>query len=195
MPVRPENRTGRKRPALKNAEALQRHRDVYKPLTHRTKDELAASHVDAERLTPQAKNFIKLWAEGNTVHAAALKAGYVNTSYAYALAHTPTGMALYNEEKKKYEEVSEMTRKRVMDGLLDGIEMCKITGDGPGVITGWKTIGQMCGYFEPIKRKVELSVKGNVMLGRLNAMSDADLLKVIQEGVTHDLLALEAGEE
>src|SRR5574337_1179602 len=142
-------------------------------------------------LSEKARNFVKHWASGESVHVAALKAGYANSTYTYQLVHLPEVIELYNAEKKKYEEAAGMTRKRVMDGLLDGIEMCKLEGDGQGVISGWKTVGQMCGYFEPMRRRVDINVQGNVMMGKLSAMSDADLLRVIQERVTSELLAIE----
>lgn len=142
-------------------------------------------------LSEKARNFVKHWAAGESITVASLKAGYANCTYTYQLVHLPEVIEMYNAEKKKYEEAAGMTRKKVMDGLLDGIDMCKLAGDGPGVITGWKTVGQMCGYFEPIRRRVDINVQGNVMMGKLSAMSDADLLRVIQEGVTNELLAIE----
>lgn len=142
-------------------------------------------------LSEKAKAFVKLWAAGETITVASLKAGYANSTYTYQLVHLPEVIEMYNVEKKKYEEAAGMSRKKVMDGLLEGIDMCRLTGDGPGVIAGWKTVGQMCGYFEPIRRRVDINVQGNVMMGKLSAMSDADLLRVIQEGVTSELLAIE----
>jgi hypothetical protein len=155
-----------------------------------------ANLPDNKVLTEKAKAFVRYWAAGESVPAASAKAGYGDgATYAYKLTAHPTVIRLYNEEKAKYEAAAQMTRKKVMDGLLDGIDMCKLAGDGPGVIQGWTRVGQMCGYFEPVKRRIDVNVTGNVLMGKLNALSDADLLKVIQEGVTNDLLALEAADE
>ena len=46
----------------------------------------------------------------------------------------PNILRLYNEEKRKYEEASQMTRKKVMDGLLEGIEMAKLIAEPATVI-------------------------------------------------------------
>ena len=155
-----------------------------------------ANLPDNKVLTEKAKAFVRYWAAGESVPAASAKAGYGDgATYAYKLTAHPTVIRLYNEEKAKYEAAAQMTRKKVMDGLLDGIDMCKLAGDGPGVIQGWTRVGQMCGYFEPVKRRIDVNVTGNVLMGKLNALSDADLLKVIQEGVTNDLLALEAADD
>lgn len=153
-----------------------------------------ATTIDPDKpLTEKAKLFVKYWAQGESIQSASAKAGYGDgATYAYRLVHFPQAVALYNKEKAAYEAASQMTRKKVMDGLLDGIEMCRLTSDGPGVITGWKTVGQMCGYFEPVKRQLDINVTGNV---RMNQMSDADLLRIIQQGAAAELELLEPPKE
>lgn len=143
-------------------------------------------------LTDKAKLFIKYWAQGESKYSAALRAGYEDSgAYCYRISQSPQAIALYNEEKRKYEEAAQMTRKKVMDGLLEGIEMAKLAGEPASVINGWKTVGQMCGYFEPRKVKIDMSVSGNVTMQQMNKMSDAELLRVIQQGVQNDLEQLQ----
>jgi Terminase small subunit len=153
-----------------------------------------ATTIDPDKpLTEKAKLFVKYWAQGESVASAAVKAGYGDgASYAYRLVHFPQAIALYNKEKAAYEAAAQMTRKKVMDGLLEGIEMCRLTSDGPGVITGWKTVGQMCGYFEPRKRQLDINITGNA---RMNQMSDADLLRIIQQGAAAELEMIEQAPE
>jgi hypothetical protein len=140
-----------------------------------------ADTVDPNKpLTEKAKLFVKYWAQGDTIPAASAKAGYGDgATYAYKVARFPQAVALYNEEKRLYEEAAQMTRKQVMDGLLEGIEMAKLMADPGNVITGWKTIGQMCGYFEPVKKRIELNVTGQVMFQKMEQMSDAELAAVL----------------
>lgn len=152
-----------------------------------------AEHVDPNKpLTEKAKLFVKFWAQGESITSASARAGYGDgATYAYRLTRYPQAIALYNEEKRLYEESCQMTRKKVMDGLLEGIEMAKLAGEPASVITGWKTVGQMCGYFEPRKVKVDVNVQGNVTMQQMSKMSDAELLRVIQQGVQNDLQQLE----
>lgn len=140
-----------------------------------------ATTIDPNKpLTEKAKLFVKYWAQGDSIPAASAKAGYGDgATYAYKLARFPQAVALYNEEKRLYEEASQMTRKQVMDGLLEGIEMAKLLADPGNVITGWKTIGQLCGYFEPVKRKLEVSVTGQVVFQKMEQMSDAELAQML----------------
>ena len=157
-------------------------RRKYKSLTN-IPAHLIAETVDPNKpLTEKAKVFIRFWAQGESIQSAAVKAGYNDgATYAYKIARAPQAVALYNEEKRKYEEASQMTRKQVMDGLIEGIEMAKLLAEPATVINGWKTVGQMCGYFEPIRKKVELTVSGEVFMHKLEQMSDADLMKILNQ--------------
>jgi hypothetical protein len=151
-------------------------------------------------LTDKAKAFIRFWAQGESITSASARAGYGDgATYAYKLAHHPAALALYNEEKRLYEAASQMTRKRVNDGFLEGIEMARMVNEPASFINGWKNIGQMCGYFEPRKaREINLNVKGEITHRQMSAMSDAELLKTIQEGAATGLRHLEtetAGDE
>lgn len=145
-------------------------------------------------LTDKFKQFVKFWAQGESKYSAAVRAGYEDSGgYCYRMSRSPQAVALYMEEKRLFEEASQMSRKKVMDGLLGGIEMAKLAGEPASVITGWKTIGQMCGYFEPRKVSVDVNVSGNLTMAQMNKLSDAELLRVIQQGVENDLGRLEHG--
>lgn len=56
------------------------------------------------------------------------------------------------------------------------------------MVSGWREIGKMCGYFEPKKVDINVNVTGNVIHQRLNQLSDAELLKIIQEQGAEPLL-------
>ena len=149
-------------------------------------DQLTEKLDPNKPLSYKAKLFAKLWAQGESVVSASVRSGLGNGSFGYRLTRYPQVIAIYEAEKKKYEEASQMTRKKVMDGLLEGIEMAKLEGTSLGVISGWREIGKMCGYYEPIKRKLEISVTGNVVMERINRMTDAELLQMIQTTVQQD---------
>lgn len=135
-------------------------------------------------LTQMQKDFVREWAKGESILSASARAGYHDSgTYAYRMVRMPNILRLYNEEKAKYEEAAGMTRKKVMDGLMEGIEMAKLLGEPASVISGWREVGKMCGYYEPVRRKLDITVNGNVVMERMNRLSDAELLKMIEEGV------------
>lgn len=126
------------------------------------------------------KAFARHWARGESIPTSALRAGYAAGDIGFRLRKDPAILKLYYEEKAKFEVENQMTRKKVMEGLMDGIETAKLLGEPASIINGWKTIGQMCGYFEPVKKTIDINVNGSVQIKRLEAMSDADLLKLIK---------------
>jgi len=181
--------------AAKVPEVIAENRKKYVSLSNIPTDQVTLVADPNKPLTEKAKLFVKYWAQGESIYTASARAGYGDgTTYAYKLTKLPQAIALYEQEKRLYEEAAQMSRKKVMDGLLEGIEMAKLAGEPASVITGWKTIGQMCGYFEPRKVSVDVNVQGNLTMQQMNKMSDADLLRVIQQGVQNDLQQLEHDE-
>lgn len=169
---------GARRPARKRSVADARRNGID------TSTNAGAALVSEDKpLTDKQRLFVKFWAAGETLPNAYAKAGFSpdGVSYAYRMVHMPNILALYNEEKRAYEAAADMTRKRVIDGLLDGIEMAKMVEEPSSVIQGWKTIGQLCGYFEPVKVRHEISIEGKIVIDRLNRMSDEDLFRIVEE--------------
>ena len=110
-------------------------------------------------------------------------AGYNDgASIAYRMVKMPNVLKLYHEEKAKYEAAGDMTRKMVMDMLLESYDMAKLMAEPASMVSAAREIGKMCGYYAPVESRVKVDVSGNVMLDRLNNLSDAELLKLISDG-------------
>jgi len=161
-----------------------------------------AALVPVDRpLTDMQKLFVKFWADGDSIPNAMARAGYNDQpSYGYRMAKMPNVLAEYNKIKAKYEEAAQMTRKKVMDMQLEAFEMAKLMAEPASMVSAAREIGRMCGYYEPVKQKIEVSVNGQVAVKRLESLSDADLIKFIAEGVNAAAQAaglplLEDGEE
>jgi phage terminase small subunit len=154
-------------------------------------------HDDASRavITPKQREFVRLWASGETVNTASYKVWGPGAKTGYQIYKRPAIRELYEIEKRKYEEASQMSRKKVMDGLLESIEMAKLMAEPASMIAGWREIGKMCGYYEPVQRRIDVNISGNVVMERLNRLSDAELLKLIQQEVTHAVEDDSAGDE
>jgi len=152
-----------------------------------------AEGIDEDKpLTDAQRRFVQLWASGESIVTASARAGYDGCpTYGYRLVRQPNVLKLYNEEKAKFEASCQMTRKRVMDGLIEGVEMAKLAGEPASVISGWREIGKMCGYYEPVTRKLDITVNGDLAMDRMNRLSDAELLRLIQDGISADLEQIE----
>lgn len=143
-------------------------------------------------LTDKQKLFVKFWAEGESITSASARAGYADgAQMAYRMTKYPNVLQLYHQIKAKYEEAGQMTRQKVMDGLMEGIEMAKLMAEPATMISGWREVGKMCGYYAPVEHRMKVDVTGNIVVDRLNSMSDAELLKVITSGAQQLLSAPE----
>lgn len=137
-------------------------------------------------LTEKQRLFVKYWAEGEPITSASKRAGYNDgATVAYRLVKMPNVLRLYNKLKQQYEEASQMSRKKVMDGLLEAVEMAKLMSEPATMVSGWREIGKMCGYYAPVEQKISVDVTGNVVMNRLNSLSDAELLKIITQGAAN----------
>ena len=147
----------------------------------------AAALVSVDKpLTTQQREFVKHWAAGDSIPNAMARAGYNDQpSYGYRMAKMPNILALYNEEKRLYEEASQMTRKRVMDMLVDAYDMAKLMSEPASMVSAAREVGKMCGYYT-VQTQVNVTVNGQVSIDRMNRLSDEELLKIIEQGAMND---------
>lgn len=148
----------------------------------------AAAMVPVDKpLTAQQRAFVKAWAEGDSIPNAMHRAGYNDQpSYGYRMAKMPNILALYHEEKRLYEEAAQMTRKKVMDMLLESYEMAKLMSEPATMVSAAREVGKMCGYYEPTKTQVNVTLNGQVNVAQLGRLSDEELLKIIEQGAMND---------
>ncbi len=139
----------------------------------------SAAEIDVNKpLTDKQKQFVQQWAKGDSLQNAALRAGYSDDGVAYRLARQPNILAYKAQFEAKYEEAAQMTRKKVMDMHLEAFEMAKLMSEPATMVS---------------------AITGNIMVDRLNSMSDAELLKVITSGnaleLPHAIEVGDSGEE
>ena len=93
----------------------------------------------------------------------------------------PKVIAAIAEERAEYARASGMTKQKVVEGFSEAIDLARIKADPIAMIAGWREIGKMCGFYEATKTEIKVSVQGQVLIQRLNSMSDEELL-VLAEG-------------
>lgn len=117
-----------------------------------------------------------------TPTAAAAFAGYKRPQFfQWELMQKPNIQAAVADGRKAFAKANEMTRQRVMDGYLFAIEQAKTLADPTAQIQGWNSVAKMCGYFEPTRHKLEVSVSGKVLVEKLQTMSDEELLALAEQ--------------
>ena len=75
-----------------------------------------------------------------------------------------------------------LRREDVLAGLLEAVDQARAQGDPAALVSAWREIGRMQGYFLPARVKVDVAVGVDVNMDRLNRLSDAELLKIIAAG-------------
>jgi hypothetical protein len=132
-------------------------------------------------LTDKERLFCDHILKGATQTVAARSAGYC--------APNVEGVRLMKKEKikvalhylhKKYEKASQMTRKKVMEGFTEAIEMARAQGEPATMVNGWREIGRMCGYYAPEKKILDVNVTAKRAVDVIETMSDAELLEMIE---------------
>ena len=162
--------------------ALDPHADIPKARSSKDTSNFAnAKLVDPNKpLTDKQKLFVKYWAEGESILSASSRAGYADgASMAYRMTHMPNVLALKAKYAAEYEATAEMSRKKVMDMHLEAFEMAKLMAEPATMVSAAREVGKMCGYYAPVEHRVKVDVTGNIILDRMNSLSDAELLKVI----------------
>ena len=75
-----------------------------------------------------------------------------------------------------------LRREEVLNGLLDGINQAREQANPMAMIRGWAEVAKLMGFYAPGQVKVDMNVQGQVEMKRLNQMTDAELLKIIEAG-------------
>lgn len=153
---------------------------------------VAAAVSPDKPLTEKQRLYAVARARGESVPNAMFAAGYnEQVSYGYRLDKMPNVRRLIAQEAALYAEAAQMDRKKVIDMHLEAYEMAKTMAEPSTMVAAAREIGKICGLYEP--SKVEVTVNGAVQheIHRFEAMSDAELLEVLAQGLPTPHPALE----
>lgn len=84
-------------------------------------------------------------------------------------------------EYRRSQLAANMNRKTVVNGMLKAVEMAEDLKQPSSMITGWKEIARMCGYYEPERREILLSVDSKQLLEQIQTLPKAKLLELWHE--------------
>jgi phage terminase small subunit len=133
-------------------------------------------------LTPKQKLFVDSLIRGQSQTMAARSAGYSQAPVeANRLMQKPKIHEAVAYLHRKHEKASQMTRKKVMDGMLEAISMAKLQADPGVMVNGWREIGRMCGYYAAEVRKIDINITAKRAVDKLETLSDAELLDMIDK--------------
>lgn len=136
--------------------------------------------TDVEQISEELKQTKLLEGKiiyGMTTREAAYFSGY-SYGQAQRLLKTEKLVEQANALKKQLEHKYEITRDRVVQGMVDAVERAKIYGDVKTELNAWKELGKMHGHYAPSEHRIHISKDA------------ARLERELQELPTHKLLEL-----
>lgn len=149
------------------------------PLPKSSQAHTKIKQVDAKRM-----KYAELRAEGMPVSAAARAAGFKGTGSAHRNLETDNRIQeLIAKNKAQTAEDLKMTRKQVLEGFLEAIDIGRIQADPHAMVKGWTEIGKMCGYYAPEVKNVNLSISAKRMIDKFETMSDEELLRLAEKTI------------
>lgn len=154
----------------------------------KTRAAIYRQNEDGERpLTPQQQIFVNYLVRDNlTPLAAARMAGYASPEIQITqLMDNPRIAKAISKGRKEFAITTGMTRQKVLDGFLEAIDIAKQAGEAAPMVSGWREIAKMCGYYEPTRHELKVTHEGEVIVAKLQTMSDESLLK-LAEGIEID---------
>lgn len=145
-------------------------------------------------LTHMQRSFVNaLVRDNHTKTGAAKAAGYspnAAATVARAMLAQPRIQIAVAAERASYAIASGITKKAVVDGFIEAVDMARIKADPLVMIAGWREVGKLLGFYEPTKVAMSVSVGGQVLLSKMNTMSDAELLEQIAETNLSDMSSI-----
>lgn len=131
--------------------------------------------------TTRVRALVENIALGMTKQAALEAAGLSvkkNTGGPESVFRRPYVQDMIAAARARTAEENQITRAVVLDGLKEAIDLARISGDPAVMVAGWREIGKMCGFYEAVKVKVDVSGNAVAFSAKLMQMSDDELLRL-----------------
>lgn len=138
--------------------------------------------MDARLLTTRQTRFVEEYLVDGNGTQAAIRAGYAASG-----AYTEASRLLRNAEvasaiKTRQEADSarlRLSRERVVSMLLEAFEKAKEQAEPAAMVSAARELGRLMGYYAPARVEATLEVGPAAERQRLEAMTDAELYRLI----------------
>lgn len=133
-------------------------------------------------LNSKQLRFVEEYCISHSAADAARKAGYsVKTAYAIGaenLRKPQIKAAIHSRQTATALELG-VTRQQVVSDLLEAIQTARAQGNPAAMISGAREIGKLMGFYSPELVEIHMSTNDAVLKARYEAMSDEELMSVI----------------
>lgn len=136
------------------------------------------------KLSSRQERFVEHYALcGNAAEAARLAGYSAKTARVIGPENLskPAVRAALEARQAVFREELELTKGQVVSGVLQAVQMAREQQNPAAMISGLVQIGRLCGYYEPEPHRIEYSSDSQHLKAKLAAMSDDELLALIQQ--------------
>ena len=133
-------------------------------------------------LTPRQEQFVENYVLCGNATEAARRAGYGERGAgvtATRLLKNANVLAAIDVLRAGNAERFALSREAVIEEFLAAIAVAKEQSNPLVVISGWREIAKMCGFYQPVKHQVDIPRTQSDMLRRFEAMSDEELMAIV----------------
>jgi len=158
-------------------------------ITKKTKRAVPNKDRKIGRPNQRIRSVVEEIANGMTYRQAAEKVGIPispcgNPTPVSTMMERPYVRDMISEVRAETARDHKITRKMVLEGMQEAIDMARTIAEPAIMIAGWREIGKMCGFYEAVKVKVDLTSGGATLTTKLMTMSDEDLLRIAEGQMT-----------
>ncbi len=142
--------------------------------------------INAERpqsvvLTTMQAAFVDATLLGKDPERAAAIAGYADPkAHGPNVAKSESVQVALRQARDELSSAAQISRADVLDGFMEAINLARLSADPQAMIKGWTEVGKMLGYYAPEVKKLEITDNQKRLQSKFEAMSDEDLMKVIE---------------
>ena len=153
------------------------------------------AHTKIKQVNARQRKYAELRADGLPVAAAARAAGFKGTGSTNSYLETDNRIQeLIAKTKAQTAEDLKMTRKQVLEGFLEAIDVGRVQADPHAMVKGWTEIGKMCGYYAPEVKNINMSISAKRLIDKFETMSDEELLRLAEKTIDGSFSRLEGPE-
>ena len=148
--------------------------------------------MNTSAMTPRQARFVDEYLIDGNGTQAATRAGYGAAGARVAAHRLLTNVAISSAiEARQRVDATRLSvdRNRVLTGLLEAVEMAREQRNPAGMVAGLREIGKLMGFYTD-RVKVDVGVTDQQERRRMEAMTDAELLAMVQQVDQADTLGL-----
>ena len=158
-----------------------------KKLPKKTEKLKTAPRAPSIILTEMQDAYVSGVLEGKSPVRAAELAGFAQPdSMAFKLNTSEKVQLAIRSAREELSSAAQISRADVIDGIMEAINLARLAAEPATMIKGWTEVGKILGHYAPDVKRIEMNIGQKRLQSKYEAMSDADLLAII-DGTCQDV--------